>query len=151
MVEGSGILAQWLDGWQASACHLQCLSKMLSSLITVCVKLLSFKSTASVADMLLEFTCRATGKWKVTVGISSAKNAKLLIWMKCSTSQISWWVLTLWTLNISVHLLCTVVYIFPFILKRTICSTIKASQVGNHFFYTCNFNVWFKSDIVRRN
>ena len=99
MVEGSGILAQWLDGWQASACHLQCLSKMLSSLITVCVKLSSFKSTASVADMLLEFTCRATGKWKVTVGISSAKNAKLLIWMKCSTSQISWWVLTLWTLK----------------------------------------------------
>ena len=99
MVEGSGILVQWLDGWQASACHLQCLSKMLSSLITVCVKLSSFKSTASVADMLLEFTCRATGKWKVTVGISSAKNAKLLIWMKCSTSQISWWVLTLWTLK----------------------------------------------------
>ena len=99
MVEESGILVQWLDGWQASACHLQCLSKMLSSLITVCVKLSSFKSTASVADMLLEFTCRATGKWKVTVGISSAKNAKLLIWMKCSTSQISWWVLTLWTLT----------------------------------------------------
>ena len=99
MVEGSGILVQWLDGWWASACHLQCLSKMLSSLITVCVKLSSFKSTASVADMLLEFTCRATGKWKVTVGISSAKNAKLLIWMKCSTSQISWWVLTLWTLT----------------------------------------------------
>ena len=99
MVEGSGILVQWLDGWQASACHLQCLSKMLSSLITVCVKLLSFKSTASVADMLLEFTCHAAGKWKVTVGISSAKNAKLLIWMKCSTSQISWWVLTLWTLT----------------------------------------------------
>ena len=99
MVEGSGILVQWLDGWRASACHLQCLSKMLSSLITVCVKLSSFKSTASVADMLLEFTCRATGKWKVTVGISSAKNAKLLIWMKCSTSQISWWVLTLWTLT----------------------------------------------------
>ena len=99
MVEGSGILAQWLDGWQASACHLQYLLKMLSSLITVCVKLSSFKSTASVADMLLEFTCRATGKWKVTVGISSAKNAKLLIWMKCSTSQISWWVLTLWTLT----------------------------------------------------
>ena len=98
MVEESGILVQWLDGWQASACHLQCLSKMLSSLITVCVKLSSFKSMASVADMLLEFTCHATGKWKVTVGISSAKNAKLLIWMKCSTSQISWWVLTLWTL-----------------------------------------------------
>ena len=53
--------------------------------------------------------------------------------------------------KISVHLLCTVVYIFPFILTRRICSTIKASQVGNHFFYSCNINVWFKSDIVRRN
>ena len=53
--------------------------------------------------------------------------------------------------NISVHLLCTVVYTFPFVLTRRICSTIKASQVGDHFFYTCNFNVWFKSDILRRN
>ena len=32
-----------------------------------------------------------------------------------------------------------------------ICSTFKASLVGDHFLYSHDLNMWFRGDIVRRN
>ena len=36
-------------------------------------------------------------------------------------------------------------------LTRRICLRIKSFFFGDHFLYTCNLNVWFRGDIVRRN
>ena len=37
------------------------------------------------------------------------------------------------------------------VLTRKICLTIKSFIVGDHFLYSCDLNVWFRGDIVRRN
>ena len=36
-------------------------------------------------------------------------------------------------------------------LTRRICLRIKSFFFGDHFLYSCNLNVWFRGDIVRRN
>ena len=53
--------------------------------------------------------------------------------------------------NISMHILHTVLYIFPKLLTRRICLAKLASLVGGHFVYSCDLNVWFRADIVGRN
>ena len=45
----------------------------------------------------------------------------------------------------------TVLYTFPKVLTRTICLTVRASLVGDHFLYSHDLNVWFRCDVVRRN
>ena len=37
------------------------------------------------------------------------------------------------------------------ILARRICLRIKSFSFGDHSLYSCNLNVWFRGDIVRRN
>ena len=51
-------------------------------------------------------------------------------------------------INISVYILLCDLYTWPKVLKRRIC---LVSLVGDYFLYYCNFNVWFRCDIVRRN
>ena len=53
--------------------------------------------------------------------------------------------------NISMHILHTVLYTSPKMLTRRICLRIKSFLFGDHSLYTCNLNVWFRGDIVRRN
>ena len=36
-------------------------------------------------------------------------------------------------------------------LTRRICLRIKSFFFGDHSLYSCNLNVWFRGDIVRRN
>ena len=52
--------------------------------------------------------------------------------------------------HISIHILHTLLYMFPLVWIRRICFTIKASQVGNHFLYSCDINEWFSSITARR-
>ena len=54
-------------------------------------------------------------------------------------------------LNISIHILHTFLLAFLILLTRRICQTITASQVGDHFLYSRDLNVWFRDDTVRRN
>ena len=53
--------------------------------------------------------------------------------------------------NISMHILHTVLYTFSYVLPRRICLTIKASLVGDHFFYSPDLSVRFKGDLTERN
>ena len=52
--------------------------------------------------------------------------------------------------HISIHILHTYLQMFPLVWIRRICFTIKASQVGNHFLYSCDINEWFSSITARR-
>lgn len=49
------------------------------------------------------------------------------------------------------HFLLDVLYIFPMLLKRRICVTIKTFLVGDHFLYSHDRYVSFSHDAVRRN
>ena len=51
-------------------------------------------------------------------------------------------------INISVYILLIDLHICPKVLKRRIC---LASLVGDYFLHSCNLNVWFRGDIVKRN
>ena len=52
---------------------------------------------------------------------------------------------------ISMPILNTVHYTFPEELTKRICLKLTAWPVGDHFHYSCDPNVWFRADIVRRN
>ena len=54
-------------------------------------------------------------------------------------------------LNISMHILHTVLNTFLKVLKRRICLTVKSSLVVDHFPYSHDLNVWIQGDIVERN
>ena len=54
-------------------------------------------------------------------------------------------------LKISMHILHTVLYTFPYILTRRIFQYLIASLVGDHFLYSHHLKVWFRGYIVRRN
>ena len=61
--------------------------------------------------------------------------------------------------NISMHILHTVLYTFQRGWQGEIVQQSRAALVGDHllyshnfhFLYSCDLNVWFKDDIVRRN
>ena len=44
-------------------------------------------------------------------------------------------------------------YSIPFLRfwQREFVEQSRASSVGDHFIYSCDLNVWFRGDIVRRN
>ena len=52
---------------------------------------------------------------------------------------------------IGIHILHTVLCTFTKALTRRICLTIKHFLPEDHFFYSHDINMWFNSDIVRRN
>ena len=53
--------------------------------------------------------------------------------------------------NISIHILHTIPYTFPLVLKRRIRLTIKGCWVGDHFLYSHDPTEWFSSIMVGRN
>ena len=53
-------------------------------------------------------------------------------------------------MNISMHILYTVLYTFPKKLTKRICLVVKSFFIGDHFLYSCDPNV-FRGDIVMRN
>ena len=57
-------------------------------------------------------------------------------------------VMNLLHINISMYILLIDLHICPKVLKRRIC---LISLVGDYFLYSCNLNVWFRGDIVRKN
>ena len=52
--------------------------------------------------------------------------------------------------NISVHILHTVLYTSLKVLTMGICVRIKSFLFSDHFLYSCDLNVWFRGDIIRR-
>ena len=50
--------------------------------------------------------------------------------------------------NISMHILHTVLWTFPNVLIRRICSQSRASLVDDHFLYSHDLNLWLQGDIV---
>ena len=53
--------------------------------------------------------------------------------------------------NISIQILHTVFYSFPWVMPRSIFTTIKSFLMGDHFLYSHDLNVWARHCIVRRN
>ena len=53
--------------------------------------------------------------------------------------------------NISIHILHTVFYTFPKVLKGEFVYRSKASFVGDHFLYSHDLNVQCRGDIMGRN
>ena len=53
--------------------------------------------------------------------------------------------------KVSMLMLHTVFSAFPKVLTRRFCLTSRASVLVDHFRYSRDLNVWFRSDIVRRN
>lgn len=49
------------------------------------------------------------------------------------------------------HILHTVLYTFPEVLTRRICSSIRACLVSELFLYSPDFNVLLRGVTVRRN
>ena len=76
-------------------------------------------------------------------------------WMNTSKCQNKWMEikknLTLYTLR-SVWILSILLFIhFLGCWQGEFVYQSKASFVADHFFYSHDFNVWFRDDIVRRN
>ena len=53
--------------------------------------------------------------------------------------------------NITMYILHTVPYTFPYVLKRRIWVTIKSFFSCHHFLCSPDINEWFGCDIVGRN
>ena len=78
---------------------------------------------------------------------------------KTKTNNSLFWKLFLYTFhitfdnlhpNITMHILYTIICIFPKVLTKRICLKSSASFI-DHLFHSCDLDVWFNGDIGRRN